>query len=59
MTTGAGRQARIVELIRDEAVHSQTELLGLLDAEGIETTQATLSRDLDELGAIKVPRRAT
>jgi transcriptional regulator of arginine metabolism len=35
-------------------VHSQTELLGLLEAEGIGTTQATLSRDLDELGALKV-----
>ena len=50
----AGRQARIVELIRDEAVHSQAELLGLLVAEGVETTQATLSRDLDELGAVKL-----
>ena len=50
----AGRQARIVELIRDQAVHSQAELLGLLVAEGTETTQATVSRDLDELGAIKV-----
>jgi transcriptional regulator of arginine metabolism len=50
----AGRQARIVELIRDRAVHSQAELLGLLVGEGIETTQATVSRDLDELGAIKV-----
>jgi transcriptional regulator of arginine metabolism len=56
MTTGtrAARQARIVELIRDRAVHSQTELLGLLEDEGIATTQATLSRDLDELGALKV-----
>jgi transcriptional regulator of arginine metabolism len=52
--TRAARQARIVELIRDGAVHSQTELLGLLEAEGIGTTQATLSRDLDELGALKV-----
>ena len=50
----AGRHARIVELIRDQAVHSQAELLGLLVAEGIETTQATVSRDLDELGAFKV-----
>jgi len=50
----AGRQARIVELIRDQAVHSQAELLGLLVAEGTETTQATVARDLDELGAIKV-----
>jgi transcriptional regulator of arginine metabolism len=52
--TRAARQARIIELIRDRAVHSQTELLGLLEAEGIGTTQATLSRDLDELGALKV-----
>jgi transcriptional regulator of arginine metabolism len=52
--TRAARQARIVELIRDRAVRSQTELLALLEADGIATTQATLSRDLDELGALKV-----
>lgn len=50
----AARQARIVELITQRRVRSQGELLGLLDAEGIETTQATLSRDLDELGALKL-----
>jgi transcriptional regulator of arginine metabolism len=50
----AARQARIVELIRDRAVHSQSELLGMLEDEGIGTTQATLSRDLDELGAVKL-----
>jgi transcriptional regulator of arginine metabolism len=58
MTTGntsrAARQARIVEIVSREQVRSQTELLGLLEAAGIETTQATLSRDLDELGAIKL-----
>lgn len=52
--TRAARQGRIVELIRDGAVRSQSELLALLDAEGIGTTQATLSRDLDELGAVKL-----
>jgi transcriptional regulator of arginine metabolism len=52
--TRAARQARIVELVRDRAVHSQSELLELLEADGIATTQATLSRDLDELGALKV-----
>ena len=36
------------------AVRSQTELAALLAAEGIDTTQATLSRDLDELGAVKL-----
>ena len=48
------RQARIVELITQRAVHSQSELLALLEAEGIGSTQATLSRDLDELGAVKL-----
>jgi len=50
----AARQARIVELIAHRSVHSQSELLALLDTEGIGTTQATLSRDLDELGAVRV-----
>ena len=48
------RQARIVELITARAVRSQAELLTLLEAEGIGTTQATLSRDLEELGAVKL-----
>src|ERR1700752_4645759 len=52
--TRAARQARIVELIRDRAGHSQTELVGLLEAEGIGTRQGPLSRDLDELGAVKL-----
>lgn len=52
--TRAARQARIVELITQRAVHSQQELLALLVADGIATTQATLSRDLDELGAVKL-----
>ncbi|MPZ66843.1 MAG: arginine repressor [Pseudonocardiaceae bacterium] len=52
--TRAGRQARITELVADQAVRSQAELLALLSAEGISVTQATLSRDLDELGAVKL-----
>jgi transcriptional regulator of arginine metabolism len=52
--TRVARQARIVELVTQRAVRSQGELLSLLRTSGIETTQATLSRDLDELGAIKV-----
>ena len=52
--TRAGRQARIVELVTHHVVHSQTELAALLAGEGIEVTQATLSRDLDELGAVKL-----
>jgi transcriptional regulator of arginine metabolism len=53
-TSRAARQARIVELVSREQVRSQGDLLGLLEAEGIETTQATLSRDLEELGAVKL-----
>jgi transcriptional regulator of arginine metabolism len=52
--TRAARHARIVELIRDKAVRSQTELADLLAGDGTLVTQATLSRDLEELGAVKV-----
>jgi transcriptional regulator of arginine metabolism len=48
------RQARIVELVATHPVTSQGELAALLAAEGIAVTQGTLSRDLDELGAVKV-----
>lgn len=52
--TRAGRHARIVELIRALSIRSQTELADLLAADGIHVTQATLSRDLEELHAVKV-----
>jgi transcriptional regulator of arginine metabolism len=52
--TRAGRQARILALLSTQSVHSQTELAGLLADEGIDVTQATLSRDLEELGAVKL-----
>ncbi len=48
------RHAAIVGIIRAHAVRSQSELGDLLKAAGFTTTQATLSRDLDELGAVKV-----
>ena len=48
------RQARIAELVASQPVTSQGELAALLAAEGIAVTQATLSRDLDELNAVKV-----
>ncbi|WP_455006428.1 arginine repressor [Corynebacterium propinquum] len=49
-----GRQARIVELLEQTRIYSQAQLSKLLLAEGFETTHATLSRDLDELGARKI-----
>ncbi len=54
--TRAARHARIAALIRDRAVRSQTELAELLAGDGVQVTQATLSRDLEELGAVKVRR---
>jgi transcriptional regulator of arginine metabolism len=54
MTSRVTRQARIVDLVASRGVRSQTELARLLAGEGIEVTQATLSRDLDELGAVKL-----
>ena len=52
--TKAARLSRIVEVIRTVRVHSQGELSALLAGAGIDVTQATLSRDLEELGAMKV-----
>lgn len=52
--TKAARHARIGELVRLTPIKSQTELAQLLLDEGISATQATLSRDLEELGAVKV-----
>ncbi|ORW85262.1 MULTISPECIES: arginine repressor [unclassified Mycobacterium] len=53
-TTRAGRQARIVAILSSEPISSQSELAARLAGEGIEVTQATLSRDLEELGAVKL-----
>jgi transcriptional regulator of arginine metabolism len=48
------RQHRIALLLEANAVASQGQLVDLLAAEGVVATQATVSRDLDELGAVKV-----
>ncbi|MEI7716831.1 MAG: arginine repressor [Mycobacterium sp.] len=53
-TTRVGRQARIVAILSSASVRSQSELAALLAADGIDVTQATLSRDLEELGAVKL-----
>jgi transcriptional regulator of arginine metabolism len=48
------RQHRIARLLEANAVASQGQLVELLEADGVRATQATVSRDLDELGAVKV-----
>jgi transcriptional regulator of arginine metabolism len=50
------RQRRIARLLAEHAVTSQQALVGLLAATGQPATQATVSRDLEELGAYKVRR---
>ena len=55
-TTRNARQAKILEILDRTRVTSQVQLSELLLDEGIDITQATLSRDLDELGAKKVKR---
>ena len=53
-TTKNARHRRIVELVTQHEVRSQGELAELLAASGVRVTQATLSRDLVELDAVKI-----
>jgi len=52
----AKRQKAIAELIRAEPLASQEEVTSRLRAQGFAVTQATVSRDLDGMGAVKVKR---
>jgi transcriptional regulator of arginine metabolism len=50
----AARHDKIVAILASHPVRSQAELAAALEASGMSVTQATLSRDLDELGAVKL-----
>ncbi|PVG83018.1 arginine repressor [Nocardioides gansuensis] len=52
--TKRARHQRIIDLVTHHDVRSQTELAELLGRHGVHVTQATLSRDLVELDAVKV-----
>ncbi len=54
MTTKVQRQTAISRLVGEHEVTSQPELIELLATVGIDATQATVSRDLDDIGAVKV-----
>ena len=54
--TRARRRKAIAELLRSRAIASQEELADGLAGFGLTVNQATISRDLDQLGAIKVKR---
>lgn len=49
------RQRKILEIIRQQAIETQEELAANLGKCGFEVTQATVSRDIKELGLIKIP----
>jgi transcriptional regulator of arginine metabolism len=53
-TTKSSRHQLIVDLLGGHEVRSQPELLDLLAKQGMQITQATLSRDLVELDAVRV-----
>jgi transcriptional regulator of arginine metabolism len=58
--TKAARQAQIMAILADPGVpvRSQDDLADRLDGKGLRVTQATLSRDLDELGAVRLRDRS-
>lgn len=49
------RQRKILDIIREQVVCTQAELAAALREAGFNVTQATVSRDIKELGLIKVP----
>jgi transcriptional regulator of arginine metabolism len=60
MTIAKGqRQRMIADWLRAQAIGSQDELVALLASSGVAATQATVSRDLDELGAVRARRDGT
>jgi transcriptional regulator of arginine metabolism len=52
--TKAARQAQIADILTRARVRSQEELADRLAQRGVKVTQATLSRDLEELGAVRL-----
>ena len=52
--TKTQRQHRIARLLEQHAVTSQAQLVDLLAVDGVIATQATVSRDLEDMGAVKV-----
>lgn len=49
------RQNKIVNIVKNTPIHTHDELIDALKFEGFKVTQATVSRDIKELGLIKVP----
>ena len=54
VATRESRRRLLLALLAEHDIHSQSDAVALLAEHGIEATQATVSRDLDDLGAVKV-----
>ena len=52
-TSVLARRAKVISLIEAGSIHSQSDLVALLKKSGFRVTQATASRDLEEIGAIR------
>lgn len=59
MTSKGQRQRMIADWLREQRVGSQEEIVARLSLVGVNATQATVSRDLIELGAVKLKREGT
>lgn len=53
VNSAAARRAKVVSLVESGVVHSQLDLVKELKKIGYNVTQATASRDLDEIGAVR------
>ena len=53
VNSAAARRAKVVSLVESGAIHSQSDLVKELKRAGYKVTQATASRDLDEIGAVR------
>lgn len=53
VNNAAARRAKVVALVQSGEIHSQSDLVKELKRAGYKVTQATASRDLDEIGAVR------
>ena len=53
VNSAAARRAKVVSLVESGAIHSQSDLVKELKRAGYKVTQATASRDLEEIGAVR------
>ncbi|MFA5794851.1 MAG: arginine repressor [Candidatus Brocadiia bacterium] len=55
MKEKSARQSKIAQIIKEQSIGTQDELLKYLKQKGTRVTQATLSRDIKEMGVLQVP----